>query len=101
MTVPKTKSAAAVLPLSVTFLRQAETCREQARDAVRLKRYKAAMGLFATAAALCRSDAVVHEVDEKIRAMAADCLRQIDSEMSAYRELARSLERPHSIRRTL
>ena len=73
------------------FLEQAEVCREQAHDAARLKRYKAACGLFATAIALCnRAIAIGGEACTEAR----DVLHQMQMEMATYVELARSMERP-------
>ncbi|PQV62977.1 hypothetical protein B1R32_11719 [Abditibacterium utsteinense] len=74
-------------------LQQAEICREQARDAVRLKRFRAAFGLFTTASSLCRHVFSGKEADEPTRLRATECLRQIDIEMATYAELARTLER--------
>jgi hypothetical protein len=73
------------------FLEQAEVCREQAHDAVRLKRFKAACGLFSTAIALCNR-AVTMSGDACVEAKEA--LRQMQTEMAIYSELARSMERP-------
>ncbi|MDF2439890.1 MAG: hypothetical protein JWN98_874 [Abditibacteriota bacterium] len=81
-------------------LEQAEICREQARAAARLKRFKAARGLFATAINLCQRalGLKTHEpspsadhTDE-----AQEYLRQLTMEMSTYSELAKSMERPLS-----
>jgi hypothetical protein len=80
----------ASLPPSVSCLLQAEICREQARDAARLKRFRAAFGLFSTAAALCRHVASVAENDENTRLIAAERLQQIDIEMATYAEFARA-----------
>jgi len=77
------------------LLEQAEVCREQARDAARLKRFRAALGLFVTAANLCRH-ALTKAGDEKtgldnaVLALATERLSQIDVEMATYTELARS-----------
>lgn len=76
-----------------SFLEQAEVCREQAREAARLKRFGAALGLFATAATLCRHAATL-ESDARTGFDIADRLRQIDLEAATYAELARSMERP-------
>ena len=73
------------------FLEQAEVCREQAHDAARLKRYKAACGLFATAIALCNR-AITLGGDACTEAK--DALHQMQMEMATYVELARSMERP-------
>ncbi|RYG59331.1 hypothetical protein EON80_25840 [bacterium] len=80
----------ATLPPSVSCLLQAEICREQARDAARMKRFRAAFGLFSTAANLCRHVASVAENDENTRFVAAERLQQIDIEMAMYAELARA-----------
>ena len=73
------------------FLEQAEVCREQAHDAVRLKRFKAACGLFTTAIALCnRAVTMGGEACTDAR----DSLRQMQMELATYSELARSMERP-------
>ena len=73
------------------FLEQAEVCREQAHDAVRMKRFKAACGLFSTAIALCnRAVAMGGEACTE----AKETLRQMQMEMATYSELARSMERP-------
>ena len=74
----------------VSVLQQAEICREQARDAARLKRFRAAFGLFSTAAALCRHVFTLKENDENTKNLAAECLHQIDIEMATYAELARA-----------
>lgn len=90
----RTKPAPEVkLPLFISCLEQAEICREQARDAARLKRFRAAFGLFSTAAALCRHAFSIQEADESIKNLANDRLQQIDVEMATYAELVRSLER--------
>lgn len=79
-------------------LEQAEICREQARAAARLKRFKAARGLFATAISLCQRALglktngpapAAGQTDE-----AQEYLRQLTMEMSTYSELAKSMERP-------
>jgi hypothetical protein len=80
----------APLQPSVSCLYQAEICREQARDAVRLKRFRAAFGLFSTAAALCRHAYDLKENDETMRNLAADRLHQIDIEVATYTEFARA-----------
>ncbi|MBW3634915.1 MAG: hypothetical protein KY445_00440 [Armatimonadetes bacterium] len=96
---PCAKSAVSVsLPeseLSPSFscLHQAEICREQARDAARLRRFRAAFGLFSTAATLCRHVFSAKEADETARALATERLQQIDIEVATYAELARTLER--------
>ena len=75
-------------------LEQAEVCREQARAAVRLKRFKAARGLFSTAAALCRRALSICGERLEARRDANERLRQIEDEMKAYGELDKSLGRP-------
>lgn len=99
MRAKKQKSVEAVLPLPLTCLEQAEICREQARDAARLKRYSAALGLFSTAAALCKRASGYQEADDVVKATASDRLRQIDMEMATYADLARAVERPMSLPR--
>ena len=78
---------------SHSFLEQAEVCREQAREAARLKRFGAALGLFATAATLCRHAETI-ETDASTASQINDRVRQIDVEAATYSELARSMERP-------
>ena len=73
------------------LLEQAEVCREQAHDAVRLKRWKAATGLFATAVSLCGR--AVQTGGEECKE-ASDALRQMQVEMTTYDELARSMGKP-------
>ena len=72
-------------------LAQAEICREQARIAASLKRFKAARGLFSTAIALCRQAMLL---GGEACSDAKDRLRQLNDEMLAYAELAKSMERP-------
>ena len=79
-----------------SFLEQAEVCREQARDAASLKRFQAALGLFATAATLCRH-AVSIETDTSATLLIQDQLQQIEIEAATYYELARSMEKTHGI----
>ena len=74
-----------------SFLEQAEVCREQARDAANLKRFHAALGLFATAATLCRH-AVTLENDAGATLLIHERLQQIELEAASYYELARSRE---------
>lgn len=89
----RAKSALPPLPDPVhSRLQQAEICREQARDAARLKRFGAAFGLFSTAATLCRHVCCT-ECDETARNLACERLQQIDTEMATYAELARSAAR--------
>ena len=73
------------------FLEQAEVCREQAHDALRLKRFKAACGLFSTAIALCNRAVTM---GGEACTDAKDSLRQMQMEFATYSELARSMERP-------
>ncbi len=80
----------------VSFLEQAEVCREQARDAARLKRFRAALGLFVTAANLCRharKSAGADAANAEVFDLASLRLEQIDLEMATYTELARSHDR--------
>lgn len=87
----RAKSASLPLPdLGQSCLQQAEICREQARDAARLKRFGAAFGLFTTAATLCRHVFGREQTDPSTRDLAKERLRQIDIEMATYAELARS-----------
>jgi hypothetical protein len=74
-----------------SYLMQAEVCREQARDAVRLKRWKAAYGLFTTAIALCNRAATM---GGDACTEAKEVLRQMQTEMAMYSELARSMDKP-------
>ncbi len=87
--VPRYEKAAS------SFIEQAEVCREQARDAASLKRFHAALGLFATAATLCRH-AVTLEADVSATLLIQDQLQQIEVEAASYYELARAMEKPHS-----
>ena len=91
--VRKSKAKAVELPLHLSCLEQAEICQEQARDAARLKRFKAALGLFSTASALCRRAVSSQGADDSTRAIAHDRLRQIDMEMAMYNELLRTIEK--------
>ena len=105
-------------------LQQAEICREQAQEAARMKRFKAARGLFATAIALCQSalsacaarnkeraprnsdetrSAIERGTEEKLSddailnaddAAIQAYLQQLNIEMATYSDLARSMERP-------
>ncbi len=77
-------------------LEQSEICCEQARAAAQLRRFTAARGLFATAVALCRR-AIALSGGECIAAV--ERLSQVEAEMSAYSELAKSMERPLLARR--
>lgn len=83
-------SASQLVSLS-TILEQAEVCREQAREAGRLKRLRSALGLFATANALCRH--VEAQGTESEQRLATERLASLAIELAAYGELARSLER--------
>ncbi len=76
-------------------LEQAEICREQALNAARLKRFKAACGLFNTAISRCRYAITLGggACEE-----ASDKLTQLESELSIYADLARSMERPLLVR---
>ena len=78
-------------PPDESCLEQANICCEQARTAARLKRYTAARGLFVTAIALCHRAIALNGT---ARPQAEICLGQLHNEMSAYSELARSMERP-------
>ncbi len=73
------------------YLDQAEVCREQAREAARLKRFGAALGLFSTASALCRHVAL--HGSEAERALAAELLGTLAIEMATYNDLARGSRR--------
>lgn len=84
------------IPLSLSFIEQAEVCRAQARDAARLKRFRAALGLFRTALNLCRHAEKTGETNES-RLLAAEKIEQIDLEFATYNEMARSLERAGAI----
>lgn len=85
-------------PLPLSFLEQAEVCREQARDAARLKRFRAALGLFSTAAALCRRVKAEPNTDEATLLLADERLHQIDLESATYTELLNTLSKPSSRR---
>lgn len=80
---------------SSSFLEQAEVCREQARDAANLKRFHAALGLFATAATLCRH-AVTLESDASATLLIQDQLQQIEVEAASYYELTRTRDKARS-----
>lgn len=75
-----------------SFLEQAEVCREQARDAANMKRFHAALGLFATAATLCRH-AITLEIDVSASLSIKERLQQIEVEAASYYELSRSMEK--------
>ena len=70
-----------------TFLQQADVCREQAREAARLKRFRSALGLFATASALFRH--VSTNGSEVERGLALEQLSSLALEMATYNDLAR------------
>ena len=89
MKIPRYEKAAS------SFIEQAEVCREQARDAANLKRFHAALGLFATAATLCRH-AVTLEQDASATLLIQERLQQIEVEAASYYELARAREKSHS-----
>ncbi len=91
----KSKSPVVIEPTSESrlCLEQAEVCREQARMAARLKRWKAAQGLFYTAIGLCQR-ALGSRPDLKEQSEAQEYLQELTSEISTYSELAKSMERP-------
>ncbi|HVF10857.1 MAG TPA: hypothetical protein VNA16_08650 [Abditibacteriaceae bacterium] len=73
------------------FVQEAELCCEHARLAARLKRFEASRGLFLTAAALYhRAITAAGTCYPSIE----NRLREIELEMAAYSELARSMARP-------
>lgn len=100
---------------------QARICREQAQEAARLKRFKAAVGLFQTAISLCQR-AVTLRKSPPLASLDSNAVASISSaqstpgqdapaapandgeareylqvlavELSAYDELARSMNRP-------
>lgn len=72
-------------------LEQAEICSDQARQAARMRRYKAARGLFSTASQLYRR---AIELAGGALPEALERLHQIDVEAAAYTELDRSMARP-------
>ena len=84
--VPRYEKAAS------SFLEQAEVCREQARDAANMKRFHAALGLFATAATLCRH-AITLETDASVTLLIQEQLQQIEVEAASYYELTRTREK--------
>jgi hypothetical protein len=85
----KTMEVPLEIPAS-SFLEQAEVCCEQARDAARIKRFRAAIGLFLTAANLCRHARNAAIADHDVLDLANERLEQIDIEMATYTELAKS-----------
>ena len=90
---PKVKSkSSAYEKAASSFIEQAEVCRDQARNAANLKRFRAALGLFATAATLCRH-AVTLESDAAAKRIIRERLQQIEVEAATYYELARSREK--------
>ncbi len=88
---PTAVPPSADLTALVIFLEQAEVCREQAREAARLKRFRSALGLFATASALCRHVALNGSEGE--RARASEFLSALAIEMATYNDLARGAQR--------
>ncbi len=73
------------------YMQQAEICCEQARAAARLKRLKAACGLFATAQSLLtRAVSLGGDACSEAR----ERLNSISAEMATYCELAKSAARP-------
>ena len=73
------------------YMQQAEICCEQARAAARLKRLKAACGLFATAQSLLtRAVSLGGDACSEAR----ERLNSISAEMATYCELAKSAGRP-------
>ena len=93
----KRNKAAAQAPIVSSeyrdFLEQAEICREQARNAARMKRWKAARGLFDTAIGLCQRALGLRPGSDE-RNEAQEYLQQLTMEVSTYSELANSKERP-------
>ena len=83
-------TATGIAPIS-SFLAQADVCREQAREAAHLKRYKSSLGLFATASALCRY--VLTKGEPSDAALASERLKSLSVEMASYSELARGAHR--------
>jgi hypothetical protein len=79
---------------------QARICRDQAQEAARLKRFQSAVGLFQTAISLCQRAVSLRKTPASTIATAANAgeaheyLQVLASEMSAYDELARSMNRP-------
>ena len=85
---------------------QARICREQAQEAARLKRFQAAVGLFQTAISLCQRAVSLRPNSQPDLApttpgegAASDgearaYLQVLAVELSAYDELARSMNRP-------
>lgn len=87
ITPPPSVVAPAPEPVTLSsFLEQAEICREQAREAARLKRFRSALGLFATASALCRH--VVSNGSDGERSLASERLGSLSLEMATYNDLA-------------
>ena len=72
-------------------LEQAGICCEQAREAASRKRFTAACGLFSTAIALYQQAIAM---DGESHTEAEQHLSQLRSEVAAYSELARSMDRP-------
>ena len=73
------------------FLEEAELCCEHARLAARRKRYEASRGLFITAVALYQR--AVKAAGTSYPSI-ENRVREIELEMAAYAELARSMARP-------
>ncbi len=82
---------------------QARICREQAQEAARLKRFQAAVGLFQTAISLCQRAMTLRKAPPPLEPCAPEAasdgeareyLQVLAVEMSAYDELARSMNRP-------
>ena len=82
------------MPANTTFqdfLEEAELCCEHARLAARQKRYEASRGLFITAMALYQR--AVKAAGNSYPSI-ENRVREIELEMAAYAELARSMARP-------
>lgn len=98
-------------------LEQARICREQAQEAARLKRFKAAVGLFQTAISLCQRAVTLRKSPQPAELASTTPVTPVGSapdeaeaanndgearaylqvlavELSAYDELARSMNRP-------
>ncbi len=92
---------------------QARICREQAHEAARLRRFQAAVGLFQTAISLCQRAMTLRKApapelaaqdapaqaaqvtgDGASDGEAREYLQVLAVELSAYDELARSMNRP-------
>lgn len=88
-TPPAVVSPSADIAALTIYLEQAEVCREQAREAAHLKRFRSALGLFSTASVLCRH--VAMHGSESERALANEFLGALALEMATYSDLARSV----------